>query len=284
MTYDELKHKVAVFNFQNFDSEVKCVSLKDFDLLLNAISTPKGVEAINGLITTADKEGLREDLSFIYYRLFFKTQFEEGKHVRPFYEKAFDFFRQKNDSNGVVLLGTELVNILANVSNNVDSVLQILDEMILATEVVEGVKGELYVTSLYQSNIISYPDIYGNKLKPYICDFYKTELFDVTCSSVTRQIALRLEDCCKSLYNKCHKAEPDEANFYLDALEFFISYLAKDGESNARYDLAVYYYNRYLWSKNEVFFNKAIPLFNDLLNTEFSHLAKDALDKLKQKH
>ena len=178
MTYNDLFNEVAEKVYNQFDQKVKCTSLQEIDALCKTVKNSlekkdtinKAIESINNIFVSFTDAGT-EELSFICYRVFTFTNhltFDyRSRNLLPFHLNAYDYFKRKNDKEGIILFGTYLVDAIMNFERDTTKAVGFLNDVLSVSKEIEGGKHELYETSLEESNIRHYAEELGDIIKIY---------------------------------------------------------------------------------------------------------------------
>lgn len=178
MTYNNLFNGVAEKVYSQFDQKVKCTSLQEIDTLCKTVENSlekkgtinKAIESINSIFVSFTDAGT-EEMSYICYRVLtftYHLTFDyRSRNLLPFHLNAYDYFKRINDKEGIILLGTYLVDAIMNFESDTTKAIGFLNDVLSASKEIEGGKYELYETSLEKSNIKNYSEELGDKIKLY---------------------------------------------------------------------------------------------------------------------
>ena len=232
MNYDQLEYKCTTENFKSFSSVVNVITIEELDSIVTSLD---GTDKIKQLINSIEDNGTIEELRYVYYRIFAKvnraTLGRKTDNILPIMIKAYSFFKKENEKEGIVLLGVYLVDVIMARRTDVAAAVKILTEVLTAAKDIEGNKDELYVTSCLKSNIFYYTEEIGDRLNIFINDFYETGLLNAIDLPKSRVFADVIAQCCKTLYNLYNK-DQNKAHYYMDRVEYFLTYSAQDGEAH----------------------------------------------------
>ncbi len=90
-----------------------------------------------------------------------------SRNLLPFHLNAYEYFKRKNDKEGIILFGTYLVDAIINFERDTAKAVGFLNDVLSVSKEIEGGKYELYETSLEESNIKHYAEELDDKIKLY---------------------------------------------------------------------------------------------------------------------